>query len=43
MTESGQIGVPDFGGDLHIRLEAYGTPEAVWPPHLYETQRALTD
>ncbi|MFB8031481.1 glycosyl hydrolase family 28-related protein [Streptomyces sp. NPDC056004] len=41
VTEFDQIDVPDFTGDLHTRLEAYGSPEAVWPPNLYEAQRAL--
>ncbi|MEU2131078.1 glycosyl hydrolase family 28-related protein [Streptomyces sp. NPDC018352] len=41
VTEFDQIDVPDFTGDLHTRLEEYGTPEAVWPPNLYEAQRAL--
>ncbi|WP_392671890.1 glycosyl hydrolase family 28-related protein [Streptomyces sp. LN785] len=41
VTEFGQIDVPDFTGDLHTRLEAYGTPEAVWPPNLHAAQRAL--
>ncbi|MFD7615972.1 glycosyl hydrolase family 28-related protein [Streptomyces sp. NPDC059802] len=42
VTEFDQIDVPDFTGDLHTRLEAYGTPEAVWPPNLHDAQRALT-
>ncbi|WP_328538055.1 glycosyl hydrolase family 28-related protein [Streptomyces sp. NBC_00344] len=37
----GQIDVPDFTGDLHARLEAYGTPEAVRPGNLHEAQRGL--
>ncbi|WSQ62853.1 hypothetical protein OG507_22555 [Streptomyces sp. NBC_01217] len=41
VTEFDQIDVPDFTGDLHTRLEAYGTPEAVWPPNLHDAQRAL--
>lgn len=42
VTEFDQIDVPDFTGDLHTRLEAYGTPEAVHPHNLHEAQRALT-
>lgn len=41
VTEFGQIDVPDFTGDLHTRLEAYGTPEAVRPRNLHDAQRAL--
>ncbi|MFD9501156.1 glycosyl hydrolase family 28-related protein [Streptomyces sp. NPDC060035] len=41
VTEFDQIDVPDFTGDLHTRLEAYGTPQAVRPHNLYEAQRAL--
>jgi hypothetical protein len=41
VTEFDQIDVPDFTGDLHTRLEAYGTPEAVWPQNLHDAQRAL--
>ncbi|MFF2330082.1 MULTISPECIES: glycosyl hydrolase family 28-related protein [unclassified Streptomyces] len=41
VTEFDQIDVPDFTGDLHTRLEAYGTPEAVRPPNLHDAQRAL--
>ncbi len=37
----GQIDVPDFTGDLHSRLEAYGAPESVRPVNLYEAQRGL--
>ncbi|MFF3125136.1 glycosyl hydrolase family 28-related protein [Streptomyces sp. NPDC057908] len=39
----GQIDKPDFTGDLHSRLEAYGTPGAGpgRPRNLYEAQRAL--
>ncbi|WP_329208708.1 glycoside hydrolase family 55 protein [Streptomyces sp. NBC_00683] len=42
VTEFDQIDVPDFTGDLHTRLEAYGTPEAVRPRNLYQAQRDLT-
>lgn len=31
VREFGQIDVPDFTGDPHTRLEAYGSPEAVRP------------
>lgn len=41
VTESGQIDVPDFTGDLHTRLEAYGAPEAVRPRNLHDAQRGL--
>ncbi|MES4886482.1 glycosyl hydrolase family 28-related protein [Streptomyces sp. NPDC096012] len=41
VTEFGQIDVPDFTGDLHSRLELYGTTDAVRPRNLYEAQRAL--
>ncbi|MFE7705844.1 glycosyl hydrolase family 28-related protein [Streptomyces sp. NPDC057486] len=41
VTEFDQIDVPDFTGDLHTRLEAYGTPETVWPQNLHDAQRAL--
>jgi hypothetical protein len=37
----GQIDVPDFTGDLHSRLESYGTPGEVRPRNLYEAQRDL--
>lgn len=37
----GQIDVPDFTGDLHARLEAYGAPESVRPANLHEAQRGL--
>ncbi|WP_406138536.1 glycosyl hydrolase family 28-related protein [Streptomyces sp. NBC_01089] len=37
----GQIDVPDFTGDLHTRLEAYGAPESVRPANLHEAQRGL--
>ncbi|MDQ8704789.1 glycosyl hydrolase family 28-related protein [Streptomyces sp. LHD-70] len=36
-----QIDVPDFTGDLHARVEAYGRPGSVEPRNLYEAQRAL--
>jgi hypothetical protein len=35
------IDVPDFAGDLHSRLELYGTTDAVRPRNLYDAQRAL--
>ncbi|MFF4311719.1 glycosyl hydrolase family 28-related protein [Streptomyces sp. 900105755] len=41
VTEFDQIDVPDFAGDLHSRLELYGTWDAVRPRNLYEAQRAL--
>ncbi|WP_427920971.1 glycosyl hydrolase family 28-related protein [Streptomyces sp. cg40] len=41
VTESDQIDVPDFTGDLHSRLELYGTTDAVRPRNLYEAQRKL--
>ncbi|MFE7134212.1 glycosyl hydrolase family 28-related protein [Streptomyces sp. NPDC057638] len=41
VREFGQVDVPDFTGPLNARLEAYGTPGAVWPPNLYRAQRAL--
>lgn len=41
VTEFDQIDVPDFTGDLHTRLEAYGTPETVRPANLHDAQRAL--
>lgn len=41
VREFGQTDVPDFTGDLHSRLEAYGTPEAVRPANLYEAQRGV--
>ncbi|WP_328905022.1 glycoside hydrolase family 55 protein [Streptomyces sp. NBC_00234] len=40
VTEFDQTDVPDFTGDLHSRLEAYGTPELVRPRNLHEAQRA---
>ncbi|MFE3161809.1 glycosyl hydrolase family 28-related protein [Streptomyces sp. NPDC059224] len=42
VTEFDQIDVPDFTGDLHSRLELYGTWDAVRPRNLYEAQRALS-
>ncbi|MFE5188818.1 glycosyl hydrolase family 28-related protein [Streptomyces sp. NPDC056628] len=39
--EFGQIDVPDFTGDLHTRLELYGTTDVVRPRNLYDAQRAL--
>ncbi|MEU8626595.1 glycosyl hydrolase family 28-related protein [Streptomyces sp. NPDC048669] len=42
VTEFDQIDVPDFTGDLHTRLEAYGAPDAVRPQNLHDAQRALT-
>ncbi|WP_406257875.1 glycosyl hydrolase family 28-related protein [Streptomyces nigra] len=41
VSEFGQIDVPDFTGDLHARLELYGTTDAVRPRNLYDAQRAL--
>ncbi|MEU9916302.1 glycosyl hydrolase family 28-related protein [Streptomyces sp. NPDC051001] len=41
VEEFDQIDVPDFTGDLHTRLELYGSPHAVRPPNLYEAQRGL--
>ncbi|MEV6838572.1 glycosyl hydrolase family 28-related protein [Streptomyces sp. NPDC051133] len=41
VTEFDQTDVPDFTGDLHSRLELYGTTDAVRPRNLYEAQRAL--
>jgi hypothetical protein len=41
VTEFDQIDVPDFTGDLHARLELYGTTEVVRPRNLYEAQREL--
>lgn len=43
VREFDQIDVPDFTGDLHARLELYGTTDAdaVRPRNLYEAQRAL--
>jgi hypothetical protein len=39
VTEFDQIDVPDFTGDLHSRLELYGTTDVVRPRNLYEAQR----
>lgn len=39
VTESDQIDVPDFTGDLHARLELYGTTDVVRPRNLHEAQR----
>ncbi|MET9436279.1 glycosyl hydrolase family 28-related protein [Streptomyces sp. NPDC006551] len=39
VREFDQIDVPDFTGDLHARVEAYGSPGAVRPRNLYEAQR----
>lgn len=36
-----QIDVPDFSGDLHSRIELYGTTGAVRPRNLYEAQRGI--
>ncbi|MFJ2774105.1 glycosyl hydrolase family 28-related protein [Streptomyces sp. NPDC087300] len=41
VREFDQIDVPDFTGDLHARLELYGTTDAVRPRNLYEAQRDL--
>ncbi|MEV7346103.1 glycosyl hydrolase family 28-related protein [Streptomyces sp. NPDC093544] len=41
VTEFGQIDVPDFTGDLHARVELYGTTDVVRPRNLYEAQRDL--
>ncbi|MFM9368046.1 glycosyl hydrolase family 28-related protein [Streptomyces sp. Da 82-17] len=41
VREFDQIDVPDFSGDLHARVEAYGRPGGVEPRNLYEAQRAL--
>ncbi|MFJ1599899.1 glycosyl hydrolase family 28-related protein [Streptomyces sp. NPDC088261] len=41
VREFDQIDVPDFTGELHARLEAYGTPEELRPRNLYEAQRDL--
>ncbi|WP_019073790.1 glycosyl hydrolase family 28-related protein [Streptomyces hokutonensis] len=41
VTEFDQTDVPDFTGDLHSRLELYGTTDAVRPRNLYEAQRKL--
>ncbi|MCX2184274.1 glycoside hydrolase family 55 protein [Streptomyces sp. SKN60] len=39
VREFDQIDVPDFAGELHARLEAYGAPGAVRPRNLYEAQK----
>ncbi|MER6207799.1 glycosyl hydrolase family 28-related protein [Streptomyces sp. NPDC001642] len=41
VTEFDQIDVPDFTGDLHTRLELYGTTDVVRPRNLYEAQQRL--
>ena len=41
VREFDQIDVPDFTGDLHTRLELYGSSGAVRPRNLYEAQRRL--
>ncbi|MFB8760297.1 glycosyl hydrolase family 28-related protein [Streptomyces nigra] len=41
VSEFGQIDVPDFTGDLHARLELYGTTDVVRPRNLHDAQRAL--
>lgn len=41
VREFDQIDVPDFTGELHARVEAYGTPETLHPKNLYEAQRDL--
>ncbi|WP_420712030.1 MULTISPECIES: glycosyl hydrolase family 28-related protein [unclassified Streptomyces] len=41
VREFDQTDVPDFTGDLHSRLELYGTTDAVRPRNLYDAQRAL--
>lgn len=41
VREFDQIDVPDFTGELHARVEAYGNPGAVSPRNLYEAQRML--
>ncbi|MEU5116399.1 glycoside hydrolase family 55 protein [Streptomyces longwoodensis] len=40
VREFDQTDVPDFDGDLHSRLELYGTSDVVRPRNLYEAQRA---
>ncbi|MDC0770259.1 glycosyl hydrolase family 28-related protein [Streptomyces sp. HD] len=42
VTDFDQIDVPDLPGDLHSRLELYGTTDAVRPRNLYDAQRALS-
>ncbi|WP_251096843.1 glycoside hydrolase family 55 protein [Streptomyces sp. Caat 7-52] len=41
VREFDQTDVPDFTGDLHSRLELYGTTDAVRPRNLHEAQRTL--
>ncbi|MEV4974841.1 glycosyl hydrolase family 28-related protein [Streptomyces scopuliridis] len=41
VREFDQIDVPDFQGELHTRLEAYGSPGDLRPRNLYEAQREL--
>ncbi|MFG2969124.1 glycosyl hydrolase family 28-related protein [Streptomyces sp. NPDC048288] len=41
VTDFDQTDVPDFTGDLHSRLELYGTWDAVRPRNLYAAQRQL--
>ncbi|MFH9011626.1 glycosyl hydrolase family 28-related protein [Streptomyces sp. NPDC017943] len=41
VREFDQIDVPDFEGDLHSRLELYGTTGVVRPANLHEAQRAV--
>ncbi|RYJ30876.1 hypothetical protein CU044_0926 [Streptomyces sp. L-9-10] len=41
VREFDQIDVPDFQGELHTRLEAYGSPADIRPRNLYEAQREL--
>ncbi|MEV6422308.1 glycosyl hydrolase family 28-related protein [Streptomyces sp. NPDC051662] len=41
VREFDQIDVPDFQGELHTRLEAYGSPGDIRPRNLYEAQREL--
>ncbi|MFL9654527.1 glycosyl hydrolase family 28-related protein [Streptomyces sp. PB17] len=40
VREFDQVDTPDFTGDLHSRLELYGTTDVVRPRNLYEAQRA---
>lgn len=41
VREFDQTDKPDFPGDLHSRLVAYGRPDSVRPRNLYEAQRRL--
>ncbi|MBL1109459.1 hypothetical protein JK361_33605 [Streptomyces sp. 5-8] len=41
VREFDQTDLPDFTGDLHSRLELYGTTDAVRPRNLHEAQRTL--